>query len=321
MSSDMFKMEILGQRVRAGTRHYIELDVASLYTRTRIQVPVIVQRASKPGPCLLVLSGIHGDEINGIEITRRLLFEKLLKPIAGSIICVPVVNVMAFLNMDRKFADGRDLNRCFPGSSKGSLGARLANSIATEIVSHADYVIDLHSGADNRKNHPQIRYGDSNPESRKLADAFNADFTLLQPKPPRGSLRRLLTERNVPSVIFEGGKSRSVTDSVVESGMRGVLNVGEYLGLLAPPDAGRERVDSIHLTESHWVRARTSGMLEVKVKNGDYVEKGQLLAHINGPFAQFQKGIFVRKPGYVICVSESPVVQLGDAIFHIGETG
>ncbi len=314
-------MEILGKKVRAGTRHYIELDVASLYTRTRIQVPVIVERASKPGPCLLVLSGVHGDEINGIEITRRLLFEKLLTPVAGSIICVPVVNVMAFLNMDRKFADGRDLNRCFPGSPKGSLGARLAHSISTKIIPHAEYVIDLHSGADERKNHPQIRYGDSHPENKKLADAFNADFTLMQPKPPRGSLRRLLRERNIPSVIFEGGKSRSVTDSVVECGMRGVLNVGEMLGILPPPKKKRARVNSVQLTESHWVRARSSGMLEVLVNNGDYVEKGQLLAHINGPFAQFQRSITVRKPGYIICVSESPVVQLGDAIFHIGNAG
>lgn len=169
-------MKLLGKNIRNGSTNFLELEVASLYTRTRIAVQVIVQKAEKPGPTLLVISGIHGDEVNGIEINRRLLFEKRLKPLLGTVIQIPIANVMAFINLDRKFSDGRDLNRCFPGSAKGSLANQVGHMLSTEILPHVDTVIDLHTGAEERYNIAQVRFDHSHPNSERLARVFRAPF-------------------------------------------------------------------------------------------------------------------------------------------------
>ncbi len=314
-------MEILGKKIRNGVRTVIELEVASLYTRTRIAVPVIVHKSKNPGPALMVISGIHGDEVNGIEINRRLLYDRMLTPIAGAVISIPIANVMAFINMERKFADGRDLNRSFPGSEKGSLAGQVGHMLSTKIIPLADVVVDLHTGAEDRFNCPQIRYDECHPENVLLANTFDAPFTLLQPKPPQGSLRKLLSRRNTPTIIFEGGRSRSIDDEVVTTGVQGVLNIAEMLGIIVDAPNLEKPARTRHLVTSHWVRANSSGMLETIAKNGDFVERGDVIAFINGPYAQFQKKVRVRKPGHIICVNESPVVHVGDALFHIGETG
>ncbi|MDH3493598.1 MAG: succinylglutamate desuccinylase/aspartoacylase family protein, partial [Acidobacteriota bacterium] len=284
-------MEILGHKIRNGVRNYLELEVASLYTRTRIAIPVIVQKASRPGPVLLVISGIHGDEVNGIEINRRLLLEKLLKPVAGTVISIPIANVMAFINLERKFSDGRDLNRSFPGSQKGSMAAQIGHLLSSRIIPIADVVIDLHTGSEDRSNASQIRYDTAHPENAQLAKLFNAPFALLQLKPPTGSLRRLLNKKKISTVIFEGGKSRSIDNEIVADGMRGVLNIAEYLGIVEKSDYGRNPVKTKYLAKSHWVRAGSSGMLQPVAANGKNVEAGEILAFINGPYAQFQKKV------------------------------
>jgi uncharacterized protein len=314
-------MEILGQEIIDGKRNYLEMDVASLYTRTKIEVPVMIEKARKDGPNLLVMGGIHGDEINGIEIVRRLLYHRLVRPEFGAIICLPIVNVMAFLNMRRNFADGRDLNRAFPGNYKGSLASQVAYSITKKILPHADYVVDLHTGSDERFNFPQIRYDDMHAMNIELARAFNAPFTLLQNKAPRGAIRRVLNESATPVIIFEGGKSRTIDESVVECGVQGVLNVLDFLGIRKKKETPNERKPrpTIFLHENRWIRARNSGMFQPLVKNGSYVKKGELLAYINGPYAQFQKKIKSPMDGYIFCVNQTAVVYLGDAIFHIAK--
>lgn len=312
-------MEILGHTIVEGKRNYLEMDVASLYTRTTIEVPVIIEKSRKPGPTLLILGGIHGDEVNGIEIVRRLLFGKLIKPQFGTVMCIPVVNVMAFLNMNRKFADGRDLNRAFPGNYKGSLASQLAYSITKKILPHANYVVDLHTGAEERFNHPQIRYDLMHEKNIELAKAFNAPFTLLQNKAPSGSIRRVLNDSKTPVIIFEGGKSKTIDDNVVKTGVRGVLNVMDYLGIRKKPEDIVKSPKTIFLHENRWIRARNSGMFQPIVENGSFVKKGQLLAYINGPYAQFHKKIKSPVDGYVFCVNQTSVVYLGDAIFHIGQ--
>lgn len=314
-------MEILGQKISTKKRNYLEMDVASLYTRTGIKVPVIIEKARAAGPTLLLLGGIHGDEINGIEIVRRLLFEKRLKPHFGTVICLPVVNVMAFLNMNRSFADGRDLNRSFPGSPRGSLAGQVANSITKDILPHADYVVDLHCGAADRFNHPQIRYDLVNEKSLELANAFDAPFTLLQNKAPKGSFRSVLNDKKIPVIVFEGGKSKSIDQKVVESGMRGVLNVLDHLEICKYTDKPKALAKTIFLTESRWIRAKSSGMFQPMAENGSLVKKGQILGYINGPYAQFQRKVTSPIEGYIFCASHAPVVHLGDAIFHIGKTG
>lgn len=311
-------MEILGARTRTGRTNYLELEVASLYTRTKIEVPVIVERSAQPGPTLLLTGGIHGDEVNGIEIIRRLIFTKALRPVRGTVIAVPIVNVMAFLNMNRKFADGRDLNRSFPGNKKGSLASKLANSVATRILPHADVVVDLHTGADDRFNFPQIRYDGSHPENLALAKAFNAPFTILQDRPPAGTLRKLLNKRNIPGIVFEGGRSRSITNDVVEQGISGVLNVMRHLGLIEGGKRKIKRGETRFIEGTRWIRANNSGMFQPVVENGVLIKRGDLLGYINGPFAQFQRSIKSPVSGWVFCVNEAPVVYNGDALFHVG---
>ena len=311
-------MEILGTRVRAGRTNYLEMDVASLYTRTKIEVPVIVERSSVPGPTLLLTGGIHGDEVNGIEIIRRLIVAKALRPEKGAVIAIPIVNVMAFLNMNRKFADGRDLNRSFPGNKSGSLASKLAYSVATNIIPHADFVVDLHTGADDRFNFPQIRFDDSHPRNIALAKAFNAPFTILQDKPPTGTMRRELRKRSLPGIVFEGGKSRSISEDVVEAGMNGVLSVMAHLGLTNARRRGRKHPTTF-LRDTRWIRAKNSGMFQPVIENGKMIGKGETLGFINGPFAQFQRKVTSPHSGYVFCVNETPVVYKGDALFHVGQ--
>ncbi len=312
-------MEILGTRVRAGKTTYLEMEVASLYTRTKIEVPVIVEKSSKPGPTLLLTGGIHGDEVNGIEVIRRLIINKALRPEKGAIIAVPIVNVMAFLNMNRKFADGRDLNRSFPGNKSGSLASKLAYSVATRIIPHADFVVDLHTGAEDRFNFPQIRYDESHPDNLKLAKAFNAPFTILQDKPPAGTMRRLLWKRSLPGIVFEGGKSRSINEEVVDAGLDGVLNVMKHLGLTTTRRRKKSSERTKFIENTRWIRAKNSGMFQPVIENGKLITKGELLGYINGPYAQFQQKITSPMPGYVFCVNQTPVVYKGDAVFHVGQ--
>jgi predicted deacylase len=191
--------------------------------------------------------------------------------------------------------------------------------ISSEIVPSADAVVDLHTGAEDRSNIAQIRFDDCHEQSQMLAQAFNAPFTFQQPKPPKGSLRKLLGSRGIPNVIFEGGKSRSIDNHIVDQGTKGVLGVTGFLGITETIENDFDPQETRHLKTSHWLRASSSGMLEIVAENGSFVEKGDVLAFINGPYAQFQKRVRARKPGFIICVNESPVVHVGDALFHIGE--
>ena len=311
-------MELLGKKIRRGVRNHLELVVASLYTRTRISVPVVVQQAREEGPTLLIISGIHGDEINGIEVNRRLLHTRELVPETGAVIHIPVANVMAFINVERRFPDGRDLNRCFPGSKTGSLASQLGYMISHKLVPHVDAVIDLHTGAADRSNAPQIRYDETVPNSETLAKSFNAPFTFLQPKPPRGSLRRLLGKHGIPNIIFEAGKSKNIDQQSVEVGVRGVKNVAFDLGIIDDKEY-EKRNKTVEIAKSSWLRAGSSGMFEADVERGEFVNRGDILGYVNGPFAQYHKKIKARQDGYVICVNESPVVHKGDAIFRIGQ--
>jgi predicted deacylase len=315
-------MRILGEYIKRGKDTFVKLKVASLYTQTEIEVPVMIEKSKLDGPTLLVLGGIHGDEINGIEIVRRLIFDKHAKPHRGTIICIPIVNVMAFLNLERKFADGRDLNRSFPGNKNGSLAAQVANTITEEILSQVDYVVDLHTGGEHKFNFPQIRYDTEHPDNLILAQRFNAPFTFLQNKAPVGSIRKVLNSRQTPVIVFEGGKSREIDEEVVKIGVKGVLNIMDHLGIRQQPKEIKkheEETKTTFIADSRWIRAKYSGMFQPIVKNGTQVQNNQLLGYINGPFAQFQKKVKSTISGHIICLNQTPVVYKGDALFHIGQ--
>lgn len=312
------KMTILGQEIVPGKGVQLNLEVAHLHTRTPIQVPVLVERAKEDGPTLLVMAGLHGDELNGIEIVRRFLRKKLNKPAKGTIICLPIFNIFGFLNLKRELPDGRDLNRSFPGSNNGSLAAQFAFHFMKEIAPYCDYIIDFHTGAAQRNNFPQIRCVFSDHESVELAKIFNPPFILNSSLIPK-TLRESMVKRNKMLLLFEGGKSNNIEENVVEEGLNGLKRVITHLGMRNYKfDISKDR-EPIFIGENKWMRAPSSGMFQCFVVNGTAVQKGAILALVTDPYGKYEKKIKASQSGYVICINEASVVYKGDAIIHIAK--
>ncbi len=312
------KLVILGTEILPGKGAQLNLDVARLHTRTPILVPVIVERAKEDGPTVLLMAGLHGDEINGVEIIRRFLRKKLHKPTKGTIICLPVFNIFGFLNIKRELPDGRDLNRSFPGSVNGSLASQFAYHFMKEIAPHCDYIIDFHTGAAQRNNFPQIRCVMSDPESMELARVFNPPF-ILNSSLISKTIRESMIKMKKKILLFEGGMANSIEEMIVEEGLNGTKRLISHLGMRNYKiDISKDR-EPVVLTESRWLRAPNSGMFQTLVQNGASVEKGTVLAVVTDPYGNFEKKIKSPSSGYVICANESPVVFKGDAIIHLGK--
>jgi predicted deacylase len=312
------KFVILGEEILPGKGAELNLDVARLHTRTPIQVPVIVRRAKVEGPTVLLMAGLHGDELNGVEIIRRIIRKKFNEPSCGTIICLPVFNIFGFLNMKRELPDGRDLNRSFPGSKTGSLASQFAFHFMKEIAPHVDFVIDFHTGAAQRSNFPQIRCVLEDEVSVELAHIFNPPF-ILNSSYISKTIRESMMERGKQILLFEGGKANSIDEHVVEEGINGVKRFLSHLGMRTfKMDISKDR-SPIVLSESKWMRSPNSGMFQAMVKNGTEVQKGETIAIVTDPYGKYEKKVNASMSGYVICVNESPVVYKGDAIFHIGK--
>ena len=312
------KMTILGQEIVPGKAVQLNLEVAHLHTRTPIQVPVLVERAKEDGPTLLVMAGLHGDELNGIEIVRRFLRKKLNKPAKGTIICLPIFNIFGFLNLKRELPDGRDLNRSFPGSNNGSLAAQFAFHFMKEIAPYCDYIIDFHTGAAQRNNFPQIRCVFSDKDSVELAKIFNPPF-ILNSSLIAKTLRESMVKRNKMLLLFEGGKSNNIEENVVEEGLNGLKRVITHLGMRNYKfDISKDR-EPIFIGENKWMRAPSSGMFQCFVANGTAVQKGDILALVTDPYGKYEKKIKASQNGYVICINEASVVYKGDAIIYIAK--
>ncbi|MEN9700409.1 MAG: hypothetical protein RLZZ301_1607 [Bacteroidota bacterium] len=312
------KLLILGQEILPGRAAQLNLEVAHLHTRTPIQIPVLVERAKEDGPTVLIMAGLHGDEINGIEIVRRFVRKKLHKPTKGTIICLPIFNIFGFLNIQRELPDGRDLNRSFPGSNSGSLAAQFAYHFMKEIAPHCDYILDFHTGAAQRNNFPQIRCVFTDAESVELAKVFNPPFILHSGLIGK-TLRESMVKRKKKILLFEGGKSNSIEERVVEEGLNGLKRIIAHLGMRNYKiDISKDR-EPIFLGDNKWMRAPSSGMFQATVANGAAVQKGDLLAIVTDPYGHYEKKIKAAQAGYVICINESPVVYKGDAILHIAK--
>jgi predicted deacylase len=307
--------KILGQSIEPGKSARINLDVAKLHTSTPIQVPVIVHHAKKPGPVLLLLAGAHGDEINGIEIVRKIIKRGWNKPEAGTVVCIPVYNIFAFLNLSREFPDGRDLNRSFPGALNGSLASQFAFHFMRGIAPHVDIIIDFHTGGGQRSNFQQTRCDFKDEKNLLLCKAFGAPFILHSPLINK-SLRAEMHKMNKTYILFEGGKANRTNPDVVNAGVLGVQNIMTHLGM-RNFKLEKSVVNPVLLNSSKWLRAPNSGMLAVKIKNGDYIEKGDLLARIGDPYGTYERSFKSPSSGYIINVNESPLVNRGDAIFHL----
>ncbi len=310
-------LEILGERIKLGERREINFSVAKLHTTTAVEVPVIIERSKKPGPTVLITAGIHGDEVNGIEVVRQIIAKGINRPKIGTIISIPVINIFGFLHLNREFPDGRDLNRVFPGSAKGSLASRVAHKLVNEIVPHADLILDYHTGSANRFNAPQIRIIDEEPVLDELATIFGAPFVLYSKNLNR-SFRNTCYKLGVPMLLFEGGKSFSFDNNVTNSGVNGAKRILHHLGMLNSKfKASKPKKKCVFIRESKWIRANYSGMLKSSIRINAKVKKGEIIGHITDPYGKFHHFIKAEYSGYIINVNEAPIVYQGDAVFHI----
>lgn len=317
MTLEKKTLTILNETIAPGESKEVNFDVANLHTSTPVNVPIIIERSKRVGPTVLFTAGIHGDEVNGIEIVRQIIAKGINKPKIGTIICIPVINIFGFLNLTREFPDGRDLNRMFPGSPKGSLASRVAHKLVTEIIPHVDYVMDFHTGGSGRFNAPQIRIIEGEIELKQLAKIFGAPFVLYS-KNLNKSFRNTCFKLNKPLLLFEGGKSVHIDDVVTNSGVNGAKRVLKHLGMLNVAfKASIPKKDCVFIKDSKWVRAKFSGMFKASAKINSKVTKGDLLGNITDPYGKLN--FFVKAPnsGYIINVNESPIVYQGDALFHI----
>lgn len=309
-------IEIGGTTVSPGTRVNVELPVADLYTSTSLNMPVQVVCGRKAGPVLFVSAAVHGDELNGVEIIRRLLKLKALRSICGTLLAVPIVNVHGFLNQSRYLPDRRDLNRSFPGSPKGSIAARLANLFIKQIVSKADYGIDLHTGAINRSNLPQIRANLDDPETLDIAKVFGVPV-IINSDIRDGSLRACASDRGMPVLIYEAGEALRFDEISIRAGLRGILNVMRHIGML-PKLKNPKYIMPVIAKSTSWVRAPDSGIFSAKIQLGKSVQKGQRLALISDPLGDEEQHVIAPFDGIVIGQNNLPLAHEGDALFNLG---
>ncbi len=293
----------------------INLPVADLYTGTSLAMPVKVVCGRRAGPVLFVSAAVHGDELNGVEVVRRLLKRKSLKSIRGTLIAVPVVNVHGFLNQSRYLPDRRDLNRSFPGSAKGSIASRLANTFLSEIVEKADAGIDLHTGAINRSNMPQIRANISDPDTLKLAKAFGTPV-ILNSNIRDGSLRACAAERGFPMLIYEAGEALRFDDLSIRGGLRGVIQVMRHIGML-PKSKTTSPITPVIAEGTRWVRAPASGIVSRKAELGARIVEGQRIAVVGDPLGHAEEHVVAPFDGIVIGRSNLPLAHEGDALFNV----
>lgn len=314
-------LKIANEIILPGERKKIQIEVAALYDYTKLYIPIEVIRGVEDGPTMFISAAIHGDEINGIEIIKRLLQKKSLKRIKGTLIVIPIVNVFGFINRSRYLPDRRDLNRCFPGNKNGSLGARLANIFITEIVNKCTHGIDLHTGSVNRTNLPQIRACLDDHDTNKLAKSFGVPV-IINSSLRDGSLREAARKRNVKTLLFEGGEALRFSETVIKIGVKGCLSVMKSIGMISSAsikDFPKRKVYTAN--QSNWLRAGHSGTFIMHKSVGEVVNPGDILATISDPFGENPHFVKAKERGLIIGHSTIPLVNKGDAMFHIASFG
>lgn len=311
----MTGIELCGRVIPAGTRATLDLPLPALYTHTQVSMPVRVLCGREAGPRLLVSAALHGDEINGVEIIRRLLALPLLRRLRGVLIAVPVINVYGLISHSRYLPDRRDLNRSFPGSETGSLTARLAHLFLHELLAHAGYLIDLHTGALHRANLPQIRADLTLPGTLELAQAFGTPVILDSPA-PAGTLRQAAAARGITAILYEGGEALRFDELAIRAGVRGVVAALRQLGML-PGSLPLTR--PVIARASGWVRAPQSGIMRTVKPLGARVAENEELAWISDPFGENESVARARYAGLIIGRTHLPLVNEGEALFHIAQ--
>jgi uncharacterized protein len=290
------ELVIGGQAIPPGTRMTVELPIPQLFTHTPLTMAIHVVRGRREGPRLFVSAAIHGDELNGVEIIRRLLRRRALGRLRGTLIAIPMVNIYGVIHHSRYLPDRRDLNRCFPGSERGSLAARLADLFMGEIVANSSHGIE--------------------PETARLARAFGVPV-LLDSHIRDGSLRQAAAERGIPMLLYEAGEALRFDEYSIRPGVQGILNVMRRLGMLPPARERAASPEPFVARSSTWIRAPESGIFRAWVGLGDRVGADEVLGVVADPFGSAETEILAPAPGIVIGRSNLPLVHQGEALYHL----
>jgi predicted deacylase len=311
----MRDLTVASQEVKPGECRELIFNIARLPSHTLIDTPIYVYRGLEDGPVLGLLAGMHGDELNGMEIVRRVLDRQLYRVKRGAVVCLPVINVYGFLNYSREVPDGKDINRSFPGSRTGSLASRVAWYVMQEIIPHIDYGVDFHTGGAMRANYPQVRTVLRDPQNMALAKAFGAPFTIDMPFRPN-SLRREAARKGKRILVYEGGESLRFDPQAIETGVAGILRLMKHLNMIdtAPEAAEETRI----IWNTSWLRARHAGLFQPNIESGQLIHRGEWVGTITDPFGEFKEEVVAPRTGYVIGINNGPVIHTGDALVHLG---
>lgn len=301
--------------IKPGESKSIVVNIARLPSHSSIDIVINVARSMEAGPTLLLMGGLHGDEINGVEIIRRLIDRQLNIPKIGTVICIPILNIYGFIHFSRYVPDGKDVNRSFPGNKNGSLASRIAYYLIKDIIPKIDYGIDFHTGGDDRSNYPQIRCMLKDSVNQRLAYAFHAPFTINSLYRPK-SLRQSAAKLGKNILVYEGGESARFDEFAIEEGINGTLRLLNHLGMrdeLPSPVVKNQIISS-----SSWIRAKASGIFVPKVRYGDFIVKNSVVGTLSDPFGDFNVQMKSRNSGYIIGLNHQPLAHQGDALIHVG---
>ena len=309
-------MKLLEEEVAPGSKRQLMWSAGSSFAGGDSVAPVNVVRGTRPGPVLCLTAAIHGDELNGVEIVRRILNDVNPDRLSGTVIAVPIVNMFGFTRNSRYLPDRRDLNRFFPGSQRGSIASRIAYSFFNEVARHCDYLVDFHTGSFERDNLPQVRADLRLPEVLRFARGFGA-LPVLHSDGSRGMLRVAATQVGIPSVTFEVGAPGVLQVAQIDAAAEAIDALAHHLGMV--PDAPPPQDPQAIFYESQWVRANAGGLLISQVALGEPVEPGQCLGIVVDPVRNVERRIESPIHGRVIGMARNQVVLPGFAAFHIGE--
>ncbi|MDB9838551.1 M14 family metallopeptidase [bacterium] len=308
--------EIGGHSIPAGTRRTVDMPVSVLSDHTPVAMSVHVIHGKADGPTIFISAGIHGDEVIGVEIVRRLLRAPNLDALKGTLIVIPIVNAFGFINHSRYLPDRRDLNRMFPGTLGGSLASRLAHLFLNEIVMRSDLGIDLHSAAIHRTNLPQIRISPDNPRTAELAEVFGAPVILQSPL-REGSLRGAAKDLGKDILLFEAGEGLRFDEMSIRAGVAGILRVMRHLDMISAKGVAKSKEKPQYCNSSKWLRAPVGGILRTFRADGDVVAEGDVMAIVSDPFGNNEQEIIAPFNGIVVGRAVMPIVNEGDAVFHL----
>ncbi|MEM9824299.1 MAG: succinylglutamate desuccinylase/aspartoacylase family protein [Bacteroidota bacterium] len=300
--------------VEKGSQTIVKIPVGRIPSGNLISIQAHVIRSENDGPTALILGGVHGDEINGVEIVRRSIEEGLYNDLqAGTVIAIPVVNIYGFINFSRDVPDGKDINRSFPGSRSGSLASRVAYHLSRKILPLVDFGIDFHTGGRSNYNYPQIRYTSDHGPSEELAKVFAAPLLLAKKTIPK-SLRKYAMEMEIPMLVYEGGENLRLDPYSTEEGLAGLKRVLIYKKML--PGKIKSRT-SAHFAKSSWIRSPKAGMFQFLKKSGEVIVKGETIGYITDAYGLEKRKLTANRDGYIIGHNNLPVVSQGDALFHV----